>query len=87
MCMVVGVHVTEPSPYGRDVKAGPIFTTDGDFALLALRDVAYGEEHPTDAFVHPDFSRPKIGETGTFAAAFWHGLFDFTQPVEAIADA
>lgn len=66
-------------PYGKDVKAGPIFDEDGEFFLLALRDVSLGELDADDAFVYPDFSRPKVGECETKAAKFWYGWIDFSQ--------
>lgn len=69
----------EGGPFGKDVKAGPIFKPGGDMILLALRDVALGDAGAADALIRPDFSRVPLGEKGTDAANFWWGWVDFYQ--------
>ena len=77
---ITSVYVAaRPGPHAMDVKAGPIYDESGQMFLVALRDVFLGEMRAASAFVKPDFSRPKIGETNTKAAQFWAGKLQFHQ--------
>lgn len=77
--MSFSIAIVRGGPHGKNVKAGPIFDENGDLFLVALRNVRKGELNAADAFVYPDFSRPKENEQGTKAAAFWWGWVPFSQ--------
>lgn len=76
---MMDIFIAGGGPYGKAIKAGPIFDDQGRMFLVALRDVKIGEAFAADAFVRPDFSRPRVGEAYTDAARFWNGWVNFSQ--------